>query len=221
VSRAHASLLSPLVQVGRSGITLLVLLLAFVEGAVLLGALTVLPPAIESTGASAAVAGTVTAAYGVAVYAFARLIGWLSRKHHPSRLIALGGLAGLVACSVMAISQVPVVATVVAVLLGLAWAGMHSSLQTWATEVMPGNRATVVSMFAGSLFVGSAVAAVAVSGLADAGRYGTIFAIAAAVVVPLTVLATWTRARWQSSERTVSSQSREVEHDRSGQQQAH
>jgi hypothetical protein len=39
--------------------------------------------------------------------------------------------------------------------------------------------------------------------------------------VPLTVLATWTRARWQSSERTVSSQSREVEHDRSGQQQAH
>ena len=55
-------------------------------------------------------------------------------------------------------------AVVAAVLLGLAWAAMHSSLQTWATEVLPEARATVVSLFAGSLFVGSALAAVVVAG---------------------------------------------------------
>jgi MFS family permease len=134
------------------------------------------------------------------VYAFARLIGWLSRRYHPAWLIALGAAAGLVACGAMALSQTPWVATVVAALLGLAWAGMHSSLQTWATEVMPDNRATVVSLFAGSLFVGSAVAAVLVSGLAEAGRYGEIFALAALVVVPLGLVATWARARWQPAE---------------------
>jgi predicted MFS family arabinose efflux permease len=62
---------------------------------------------------------------------------------------------------------------------------------------MPDNRATVVSLFAGSLFVGSAVAAVLASGLADAGRYGEIFALAAVVVVPLAVAASWSRARWR------------------------
>ena len=46
---------------------------------------------------------------------------------------------------------------------------MHSSLQTWATEVLPAARATVVSLFAGSLFVGSALAAVLVADLAEAG----------------------------------------------------
>ena len=50
----------------------------------------------------------------------------------------------------------------VAIMVGLAWAAMHSSLQTWATEVLPSARATVVSLVAGSLFVGSAVAALAV-----------------------------------------------------------
>jgi predicted MFS family arabinose efflux permease len=200
VTRAHSSVLSPLARVARSRATLLVLALAFTEGAVLLGSLTVLPSAVEAAGATAGVAGTVAAAYGIAVYAFARLIGWLSRRYHPAWLIALGAAAGLVACGAMALSQTPWVATVVAALLGLAWAGMHSSLQTWATEVMPDNRATVVSLFAGSLFVGSAVAAVLVSGLAEAGRYGEIFALAALVVVPLGLVATWARARWQPAE---------------------
>jgi predicted MFS family arabinose efflux permease len=197
VIRTHETVWAPLLQVLRSRAAMLVLLFAFTEGAVLLGSLTILPPAVEATGVSASVAGAVAAAYGMAVYAFARLVGWLSRRQHPSRLIALGGAAGIAACTVMTFSQVPAVAVLVAVLLGLAWAGMHSSLQTWATEVLPEARATIVSLFAGSLFVGSAVAAVVVSGLAEAERYGVIFALAAAVLVPLSVAATWARARWR------------------------
>lgn len=197
VHRTHATVWAPMLQVLRSPAAMLVLALVFTEGATLLGVLTLLPPAIEATGSSASVAGSVAAVYGVSVYAFARLVGELSLRYHPSRLIALGGVAGLTACSLVALSQLPAAAVMAAALLGLAWTGMHSSLQTWATEVLPAARATIVSLFAGSLFVGSAVAAVLAAGPAEDGDYGIIFAVAAALLLPLTVTATWARARWR------------------------
>jgi predicted MFS family arabinose efflux permease len=200
VTRSHRSIIAPVLLVLRSPTAVLVLLFAFTEGAVVLGALTLLPSAMEATGASSTVAGAVTAAYGVAVYASARLVGWLSLTQHPSRLMGMGGVAALVGCALMAWSQEPAVALVVAALLGLAWAGMHSSLQTWATEVLPEARATVVSLFAGFLFMGSAVAAVLVSGLADQGRYRDIFLLAATTTIPLSLLAVWARATWRRPE---------------------
>ncbi|HEX3003009.1 MAG TPA: MFS transporter, partial [Angustibacter sp.] len=78
-TRRHVSPLAPLGAVGRSRAALVVLVLAFVEGGVLLGVLTLLPPAVEAAGASAGLAGAVTGAYGVAVLVFARLVGFLSR----------------------------------------------------------------------------------------------------------------------------------------------
>ncbi|MGY1616534.1 MFS transporter [Geodermatophilus sp. SYSU D00691] len=195
--RPAAGPLAPLGQVLRSRPAVFVLGLAFLEGAVLLGVLTLLPAAVEAGGASAALAGGVTAVYGVAVFAGASAVARLSRRQQPARLIALGAASALAACVVLALSRAAVVAVLVTLLLGLAWAAMHSSLQTWATEVLPAARAAVVSLFAGSLFVGSALAAVAVAGLADAGRYRAIFALAAAAAVPLGVLAVWGRARWR------------------------
>ena len=83
--------------VARSRVTLLVLLFAFAEGAVLLGALTLLPPAVENAGATAAVAGAVTGVYGVSVFLGSRLVGRLSPAWHPSRLIVLGAGAAVAA----------------------------------------------------------------------------------------------------------------------------
>jgi len=171
--------------------------LAFVEGAVLLGVLTLLPAAVEAAGAGAALAGAVTGVYGVAVVIFARLVGSLSRRLPTSRLIALGASSALAGCALAAVSRSAGVAVGVAILLGLAWAAMHSSLQTWATELLPTARATVVSLFAGSLFIGSAVAAVVVAGLAEANRYAVIFAGAALLTIPLGLIATRGRARWR------------------------
>jgi MFS family permease len=180
----------------RSPATLLVLLLAFVEGGILLGALTLLPASIESTGAGATVAGAVTAVYGVAVLVFARLTGWLSRRRPVWLLIACGATAVAAGCTLAAFSQRPGTAAGVAALIGMGWAAMHSSLQTWATQVLPSARATVVSLFAGSLFAGSAVSSALFAGPADAGHFGLVFGVLACLCVPLGVLATVARARW-------------------------
>lgn len=192
-----AAPLAALGHITRSRITLVVLGFAFVEGAVLLGALTLLPAAVEYDGASAALAGAVTGIYGVAVYAGSVVVGRLSARWHPARLIRMGAAAAVVGCGLLAWSRSPEVAAVVAALLGLAWTSLHSSLQTWATEVLPGARATVVSLFASSLFVGSAAAAALVAGWAGAGRYSLIYAICGGLVIPLGATAAWARSRWQ------------------------
>ena len=195
--RRVGSVLAPLRQVARSRVALFVLLMAFTEGAVLLGALTLLPAAAESAGATTTVAGLVTGVYGVSVFFSSRIVGQMSQSWHPARLIALGSGSAVVACTVLAVSRAPAAAVFAALLLGLAWTAMHSSLQTWATEVLPAARASVVSLFAGSLFVGSALAAVLVADLAETGRYDVIFLIGATLAVPLGLSASWGRYRWQ------------------------
>jgi predicted MFS family arabinose efflux permease len=198
-ARSHrpTSLLEPLRTVVHSRIALLVLVFAFVEGAVLLGALTLLPSAVEHTGASVTVAGAVTAVYGVAVFLGSRLVGRLSADWHPAALIGVGGAAAVTGCVLFAISQQAAMAVVVVIVFGFAWTLMHSSLQTWATEVLPTARATIVSLFAGALFVGSAIAAIVVSGPAQDGRYSLIYAGCAALALPLAVAAGIGRRRWR------------------------
>jgi MFS family permease len=186
---------NPFGHLVRSPAALLVLLLAFVEGGVLLGALTLLPPAVESTGVSAALAGAVTAVYGLAVLVFAPFVGVLSRRWPAWRLIACGATAAVAGCALATLSQRAPVAAGVATLIGLAWAAMHSSLQTWATEVLPSARAAVVSGFAGCLFAGSALSSWLLAGPASAGHYSAGFAGLMLAAAPLGVAATVSRAR--------------------------
>jgi predicted MFS family arabinose efflux permease len=200
-TRSHRSFLAPLVTIARSRSALFVLGLGFVEGGVLIGALTLLPPAVESAGAPTALAGGVMAVYGAAVLVFATVVGRIARRTRPHLLIAVGATSAVAACLALSLSRSVPAAIAVTVLLGLAWAALHSSLQTWATEVLPAARATIVSLFAGALFCGSALTAVAVAGLADAGRYDTIFLLAALGTAPLGLVATLGRARWHRAAR--------------------
>jgi predicted MFS family arabinose efflux permease len=196
--RLRQSLLAPLRQVFATPAAVLVLVLSFVEGVVLLGTLTLLPAAVESAGSSTAVAGAVTAVYGLAVLAFAPLVGRVSRHWPVWRLIGIGGTAAVAGCATIALSQRAVVAAAAAVLLGLGWAAMHSSLQTWATSVLPAARAAMVSLFAGALFAGSAVASAVVAGPAGDDRFGAIFGWLAVIAVPLALFGAGARARWRA-----------------------
>nr|MDT0659465.1 MFS transporter [Micromonospora sp. DSM 115978] len=195
-ARAGQTPLAALKLVARSRPTWLVLALAFGDGFVLLGLLTLLPPAIEAAGAGAALAGGVTALYGMAMLVFARVAGALSRRLAPWQLIAIGGVAAVAGAAVATASRSPFAGALVATLLGVAWAALHSTLQTWATEVLPAARATVISLFAGSLFAGSAAAALIAAGPAQHGRYGELFGWATALAVLLGLVAMWGRARW-------------------------
>ncbi len=101
-------------------------------------------------------------------------------------------------CLVAAASSAVPAGVAVALLLGLAWSSMHSTLQTWATQVFPAQRAATVSLFAGSLFAGSALGTLLLGGLAEDGRFGAAFLALAVVTVPLGVIGAVARARWES-----------------------
>jgi predicted MFS family arabinose efflux permease len=171
------------------GWPLFVLALAFVEGMVLLGLFTFVPAALVHAGSGTATAGLVTAVYGVGVLVFAQVVKRWSRRMPRTRLAVIGG-AGMVSGLALIGYRQSVPAVLGGCLLfGVAWAFLHSTLQTWATSVAPAARATAVAYFAAALFAGSAVGAAAGGPFADAGRYGTLFGAGAVIGVPLTAAA--------------------------------
>ena len=195
---AADGLFAPLRAVLRSRSARTLLLLATVEGALLMGALTFLPAAVGATGSGTAVAGGVTAAYGVAVLVCAPIVGRLQHRVPAAALIATGAGCATLGCALAAVTAVPVAAAVVCLLLGAAWASMHSTLQTWATEVVPEAGLASVSLFACALFTGSALAAVGGGPPVEAGRFGLVFGVAAVLLVPLGVAGAVARARWRA-----------------------
>lgn len=168
---------------------LLVMVLVFVEGAVVLGILTLLAPALQDQGLDATTAGFAVASYGLSTLVSSRLVRPLARRLSRPSIMALGG-AGLVA-GYAAVAVHVSVGTVVAaaLLLGWTWALLHTSLQAWATEVLPALRGTAVALFAASLFAGSAVGTLAAGPFADAGQWAGLFGVTAAVAAVLVVAA--------------------------------
>ncbi len=172
--------------------------LALAEGATMVGFITFLAPAVEARGESAALAGLVVAAYGVAVFAGMQLLKRVLRTTGTpaAALIAGGGALLAVAYLTAAADQGPVSILIASVVIGLGYCFMHSTLQTWATEVAPEARGTATSLFVTAVFTGAAIGTAAVSGLADEQRYGLVFLVAAAVAVPVAVVGAVARARY-------------------------
>jgi len=188
----------PLVQIGRvlgRPWALVVVGIALVEGAVILGFLTFLAPSLESDGFSPAVAGLAVGLYGLAVLGWTRAVKLVSDRRGPAALILIGGGMLALGYASGALGQSLASVGIAAVLVGGSFAFMHSTLQTWATEVVPEARATVISLFAAALFVGSGAATTVAAPLAEAGRFGLLFATAAVVAVPLGLFAAL--ARWR------------------------
>ncbi|WP_433429677.1 MFS transporter [Nonomuraea sp. CA-141351] len=182
------------------GWALLVFGLAFVEGAIMLGAMPFLATALEHAGYAAAVAGLAITAYGLGLWSFSRLVKRLAGRWPAPVLMAVGGAqlsAGFLIVSVH-VSMATVAVT--ALLLGGGWSFLHSSLQTWATSVVPEARGTTIAFFACALFVGSAVSSWVAGPLAEHGRYALLFGLAAGAAIPLTAVAALTRRRYGRTE---------------------
>ena len=189
----------PLVQVGRvlrRPWAVAVVGVALVEGAVLLGCLTYLAPSLESVGFSPAVAGLVVGLYGLAVLGWTRAVKLLTNRIGSSILILIGASMLALGCASAAADQSLAGVGAAAVFVGGGFAFMHSTLQTWATDVVPEARATVISLFAAALFAGSGIATMAAAPLAEAGSFGLLFALGAATAVPLGLFAGLARRRY-------------------------
>jgi len=167
----------------RSRWARVVLLLALVEGAALLGLLTYLAPAVESGGASPTQAGALVALYGVGLLLMSRVVKRLAGRVRPAGFLAAGSTSLVLAYAAVALSQAPVLVAVAALVVGAGWAAMHSTMQAWATEVAPEARATLVSLFAASLFVGSGVATAGLAPLAGDLRWGPLFSVGVALSI--------------------------------------
>ena len=189
----------PLVQAGRVLVqpwALAVIGIVLVEGAVILGFLTFLAPSLESAGFSPAVAGLAVGLYGLAVLGWTRTVKLVANRLGASALILIG--AGMLSLGYAsgAVGQSLASVSAAAIFVGGGFAFMHSTLQTWATEVVPEARATVISLFAAALFAGSGVATMAAAPLAEAGSFDLLFALGALVAVPLGLFASLARHRY-------------------------
>lgn len=175
---------------------LAVFALVFVEGAVVLGVLTYLPAAVQALGYPATVAGLVAAGFGVGALAWSRVVRPLVGRVSPAGLAGIGGALLVLGWAVPVVVIALPTLLVAALLLGGSWAFLHTTLQSWATQVVPAERATSVALFAALLFLGSSAGTAAAGGAADAGSFGPVFLAALLVAVPLAVVAALARRGW-------------------------
>ncbi|HEY4535074.1 MAG TPA: MFS transporter [Enteractinococcus sp.] len=177
---------------------LFVVSLAFIEGGLVLGILTLLAPALEFQGVATSLAGLSVAAYGIATLVFSRLVRPLISRFTGSQVLVLGGCCLIVGLGIVAWHLSVVTVVIAALLLGGTWAFMHTGLQAWATQVLPEARGMTVAFFAGALFAGSAVSSGIAGTLAEAGQWTLIFGAGAACAILLTLIAGAGLANYQS-----------------------
>ena len=180
----------------RSPWAMLVVLLALVEGGVILGFLTYLAPSLEAEGYGAAVSGLAVGLFGLSTLAWTRFVPRLAERFGKPVLIFVGGGLLAVGYGTGAVYGSFAGVAVSAFLVGGGFAFMHPTLQNWATEVSPEARATVISFFAAALFVGSGISTNIAAPLAEAGRFPLLFTVAAATALPLGILGALARHRY-------------------------
>ena len=87
----------------------------------------------------------------------------LAARTSSAVFLATGSLGLAVAYAAASASQTAWVIGAAALLVGGAWAGLHSTMQTWATDVLPGSRGAMMSLVAAALFVGGGAGTAALS----------------------------------------------------------
>jgi MFS family permease len=191
--------LQQLRRVGERPWAVFLIGLGCVEGAVLLGFFTFLAPALESHGHSPAVAGLVVTGYGIAVLASTRAVKALTVRVPAALLVATGGVMAVAGFAAAALDQEIPGILLASLGAGGAYAFMHSTLQSWITDVAPAARGTATALFVSGFQLGAAVGVAAVAGLAASHHYGTLFLIAVLSAIPVTLAGSLARARYPES----------------------
>lgn len=170
--------------------------LAFLEGAVIFGALTFVAAALQESGVGAALAGSAAAGFGIANVACTPLVTRSIARYRSPLLLALGSTLTAAGMLLAAVHLSVATALIATLSLGAGFGFVHSTLQLWATQVYPAARAVTISFFAAAVFTGGAAATLLASPLADEGRFSLLFLGAALGALALAALAPGLRARW-------------------------
>jgi len=200
-SQAGAGPLTQMRRVLAHPWAIFLIVLAVGEGAAMLGFLTFLAPALQTNGISSAEAGLVVAMYGVAVFTSLQLVKRVLRGNRmtPVAMIATGGTILLGAYAIASARQAVPNILAASVLIGVGYSFMHSTLQTWATEVAPDARATATSLFVTAAYTGASIAHTRISPLASAHRFGRLFLAGALLTVPIMLIAAAARSRFRAA----------------------
>ena len=162
------------------------LTVAFVEGALVFGALAFVPSTLhERFHLPLAEAGALVALFGVGGLLYSRVAGRLLRRLGAPTLAATGAACLAIAFLMLAAMRHWSLALPACFLAGLGFYMLHNTLQTCATQLSASARGTGVSMFVCALFIGQS------SGVSAAawviGRYSSVawFAMAAPALLAL------------------------------------
>lgn len=164
----------------------LILLLTFLEGVFLFGAVGFLPTYLVLTyGLKPEVAGFMAAAFGVGGLIYALIARQVSVKLNENTIVTIScmivsiGFVSLLFAHSMLVVVVPSL-----LLVGIGGYLLHSTFQIRASELIPTFRPLGISLFACVLFVGQSLGMAAASNLADHGILTPIF-ISASIALPL------------------------------------
>ncbi|MGH4033366.1 MFS transporter [Actinomycetota bacterium Odt1-20B] len=173
-----------------------VIALGAAEGAALLGLPALLAPALAMMGAQAATPAALVL-YASGVLAGTLLLRRHARAWQPGRLLAAGGcLAGTGAVLAAALPS-PATLLLCAVLLGVGWGYLHTTLQTWLPRLVPeAARARAAALFSASALMSSSAAVALSTGLLTGGRLGAVFTLGTALCAALTCWTVRMARRW-------------------------
>lgn len=164
-------------------------LLIFLEGAITLGSFAYFGALLrERDELSYTAIGFLVALFGLGSLVLGRYIGPLARRIGERRMVAFGGAGVAVGYGMTTLQPVLVVFSIAMVLMGVAFMMMHSTLQTRATELAPTARATGISLFAFSLFLGSSLGAFLTAQSIDRLGYNETMLALGAVTAFFTVI---------------------------------
>jgi len=181
----------PIADVLRSPQLVSLLALVATEGFLFFGAFSYLSGLMEQQlGLAVLAVGAILGLTGVAQLAAASQLRRALARHGERTLLAAGGLTMAVAYLACAVLPSELVIVLACLAMGAGFVACHTTLQTRATEAAPAARATAISLFAFSLFVGSAAGTVVFGYLADAVGYRRTFGLAGAGLCAFTIVVT-------------------------------
>lgn len=167
----------------------LVIIAIFIEGFFFFGAFSYLGAFLREEYNLLYIAiGFMLSGFGLGSLIYSRSVGRLVKRFGENGLIMIGGSLVLVCYLVIGLVRSWPLFIPLNILLGLGYYMMHSTFQTRATEMAPGNRGTAVSLFAFSLFLGQGIGVALLGLVIDGPGYVWAFIIAG---VALALLGFW------------------------------